>query len=120
MHALLCINLSCLPPFNLPVQITVATSMTLRVGSTAEQTFNAVERVQVSSRTCWHNRCVRLSFGMSVLTVFTALHKLFWLPSAASHMLTVQLTLPLGCIAGGVSAESADAHSQGVYACVNR
>jgi hypothetical protein len=42
LHALSCVPCSA-------TQITVATSMTLRVGSTAEQTFNAVERVQAST-----------------------------------------------------------------------
>jgi hypothetical protein len=58
--------LSCLPGVHLPVQITVATSMTLRVGSTAEQTFNAVERVQVGAASLLARLSTQLTVFLNV------------------------------------------------------
>lgn len=46
---------------NSRLQITAATSMTLRVGSMAEQTFNAVERVQVRHSGCHTTSSLRLT-----------------------------------------------------------
>jgi hypothetical protein len=80
------LNLSCLSAVHLPAQITVATSMTLRVGSTAEQTFNAVERVQVGAAGC----ACSLVESARRLFVF-----LFWLSSrrCTCYGYLVQLTV---------------------------